>query len=104
MPDFNSDKELGQGQMKWAVRNAHQGIPIRSIKTGKGELKLDAKGRCIISDPALAAEVRKQYPLDLAVSRVFTQAPADRGHHYHFGQMPALPWHKPDHKFGEASE
>ena len=88
MPDFNPDRELGQGIVKYAVRNAHPGIPIKSVKTGRGELKLDRLGRCLVADKALAAEIRKSYPLDLAVSRVFTNHPADRGHHYHFGQNP----------------
>ncbi len=92
MPDFNADKEHAQGIIKYAVRNAHPGMPIKTLKTGRGELKLDRLGRCLISDHALAAEVRKDYPLDLAVSRVFTNHPSDRDHNYVFGQMPALPY------------
>lgn len=94
-PDFNSDRELGQGKIKYVVQNAHKPV-VKSIMTGKGELKLDDKGRCLISDPALAAEIRKDHPKDLAVSRIFTSHPADRGHRYIFGQMPSMPWHKYD--------
>lgn len=93
MPDFNSDRELGQGKIKYVVQNAHKPV-VKSIMTGKGELKLDDKGRCLISDPALAAEIRKDHPKDLAVSRIFTSHPADRGHKYIFGQMPEMPWKK----------
>ena len=96
MPDFNPDRERGQGTIKYAVRNAHKGLPIKTLQTGKGELKLDKLGRCIIKDAALAAEIRKQYPHDLAVSRVFTQAPADRGHHYFWGSWPEMPWKRKD--------
>lgn len=95
MPDFNSDRELGQGKIKYVVQNAHKPV-VKSIMTGKGELKLDDKGRCLISDPALAAEIRKDHPKDLAVSRIFTSHPADRGHKYIFGQMPEMPWKKYD--------
>lgn len=96
MPDFNPDKERGQGKIKYVIRNAQKGLPVKSVKTGRGELKLDKKGRCIVSDAALAAEIRKEHPHDLAVSRVFTNDAADRGHHYFWGQMPSLPWHKYD--------
>lgn len=92
MPDFNSDRELGQGKIKYVVRNSKKGLPVRKIKTGKGELELDKKGRCLVSDAGLAAEIRKDHPYDLAVSRVFTNDAADRGHHYFFGGIPEMPW------------
>jgi hypothetical protein len=92
MPDFNSDRELGQGKIKYVVRNSKKGLPVRKIQTGKGELELDKKGRCLVSDAGLAAEIRKDHPYDLAVSRVFTEDAADRGHKYFYGCLPALPW------------
>jgi hypothetical protein len=91
MPDFNADKEHGHGTMKWVVRNAHKGLPVKVLHTGKGDLKLDKQGRCVINDAALAAEIRKDHAKDMAVSRVFTEHPADRGHHYFF-TIPELPW------------
>jgi hypothetical protein len=92
MPDFNNDRELGQGKIVYAVRNAHKGLPIKKVHTGKGDLELDSRGRCIVKDHALAAEIRKEYPHDLAVSRLFVNDAADRGHRFHFGQMPEMPW------------
>jgi hypothetical protein len=92
MPDWNPDRELGQGKIKYVIRNAHKGLPVKSVQTGKGELKLDRKGRALVSDASLAAEIRKEHPHDLAVSRVFTNDPADRGHNFFFGQLPEMPW------------
>ena len=88
MPDYNADREFGKGKIKYAVRYAHPGTPPESIVTGRGIRKLDRKGRCLISDHGEAAEIRKEHPHDLAVSRIFTNDPADRGHIYHFGQNP----------------
>jgi len=92
-PDFNADKELGQGKRKWVVQNANKRL-IKEIKTGKGVLKTDDLGRCTVNDPALAAEIRNEHRRDLVVSRIFTDHPADRGHHYVFGQWPEMPWKK----------
>jgi hypothetical protein len=107
MPDWNQDRELGQGKIVYAVRNSKKGLPIKKVRTGRGDLELDSRGRCIVKDAALAAEIRKEYPHDLAVSRLFTNDAADRGHRYHFGQMPALPFAKYDElgrRIHEASE
>ena len=95
MPDYNADRELGKGRLKWIVQSATRNLP-KSIMTGRGELKLDDKGRCIIKDRALADEVRKKYARTMAVSRVFSDDPADQGHSYFFGQTPALPWKDED--------
>ena len=91
-PDFNADKEHGQGEVVYAVRNSQRGLPVKTLHTGKGDLQLDRLGRCIIKDHALAAEVRREYGKDLAVSRVFRNHPSDRGHNYVFGQIPEMPW------------
>ena len=93
--DFNSDKEHGQGKMKWIVQPATEKIE-RVIHTGAGDLQTDNLGRCMISDPVLANEIRQTHRKDLAVSRIFTNDPADREHKYFFGQLPALPWHRYD--------
>jgi hypothetical protein len=94
MPDFNPDKERGQGEVIYAVRNSQKGIPVKEVRTGAGTLKMDKLGRCIVKDPVLAHEIMKDHPRDLVVSRLFRNAPADRGHKYFFGQMPEMPWKK----------
>jgi hypothetical protein len=93
MPDFNPDKERGQGKKKWVVQSATPKIE-KSIKTGKGELQLDDKGRCLINDETLAREIQKDHRKDMAVSRIFMDDPADRGHHYFWGGWPEMPWKK----------
>jgi len=96
MPDFNPDKERGQGKKKWVVQAANKRI-ASTVKTGKGELKLDDFGRCLINDEVLAREIQKDHRRDMTVSRIFDDAPADRGHHYFFGQLrKPIPWHKYD--------
>lgn len=94
--DYNSDKERGQGGIVYAVRNTQKGMPVKSIQTGRGELKLDKLGRCIVKDEKLAREIQQEHRHDLTVSRMFTNHPSDRGHTYFFGSIPALPWHKYD--------
>lgn len=104
MPDFNSDKERGQGEIIYAVRPSRKGMAHKTkLKTGKGELETDSKGRLIVTDAALAAEMRNEYRATHAVSRLFRNAPADRGHHYFFGQIPEMPW-KRQHREAEAQE
>lgn len=91
MPDFNSSKELGQGKKKWVIQPANKRI-AKTVKTGKGELKLDDHGRCLINDEVLAREIQKDHRKDMTVSRIFDDAPADRGHKYFFGGWPEMPW------------
>ena len=96
MPDFNQDRELGQGKKKWLVTPADKNIK-EVIHTGKGDLKTDDLGRMLITDEVLAREIQKDHRRDLAVSRIFSNDPADRGHVYFFGQMKKpIPWHKYD--------
>lgn len=90
MPDYNPDRE-GHSGHKWIVQNALQSTPLESVTTSKGELKFDAEGRCAVSDPALANEIRTQYPHEVAVTRVRHNHPSDRGHRYFFS-MPEMPW------------
>jgi hypothetical protein len=95
-PDHNADAEHGQGEMIYAVRNSFKGMPVKSVQTSMGELKLDKKGRCIVKDKTVADEIRQTYGKDLTVSRLFRHHPADRGHRYFHGQVPAMPWHQED--------
>ena len=99
MVDFNKDRELGQGKKKWVVQSATKRI-ADSVNTGKGDLQLDDFGRCLIKDEGLAREIQKDHRRDMTVSRIFMDDPADRGHHYFWGQLrKPLPWHKYD-EFG----
>ncbi len=99
MPDYNPDKER-HTQHRFVVQKAWPGKgnldPGEAIQTSKGDLKFGHEDRLVIKDEALAREVQQQYPRELAVTRMRYPDPADRGHHYHFGQMPAMPWHKYD--------
>lgn len=91
-PDYNSDRERHVDH-KFVVQTAWPGVE-KKVKTSKGELEMNDKGRMIIKDEALAREIQKEHPRDLAVTRMRMQKPADQGHRYHFGQMPEMPWKK----------
>lgn len=99
MPDYNPDKERHRAH-KFIVQKAWPGKgkldPGDAIQTSAGALKFNHEDRMAVKDEALAREIQQQYPQELAVTRVNANSPADRGHRYHFGQMPAMPWHKYD--------
>lgn len=89
--DYNPDRE-GHHNHKYYVRNATR----RSFDTlsvdGKN-MKFNREGRMLINDVKMAREIQKEYPDDLAVTRVTYDHPSDRGRKY-FHQIPTLPWHK----------
>jgi len=99
MPDYNPDREGHTGH-RFIVQKAWPGKgsldPGEAAQTSKGALKFDREDRFAVKDEALAREIQQQYPRELAVTRVRTNHPADRGHRYHFGQTPAMPWHRYD--------
>ena len=95
MPDFNPDKERHH-KHKFIVQKAFPGELAAGVTTSKGELKPNEQGRMVIKDEKLAREVQQEYPRELVVTRMDSDDPADRGHNYHFGQMPPLPWAKYD--------
>ena len=90
MPDYNPDRE-GQADHKFIVQSAWPNSP-KEIQTSKGVLKANAQGRMIIKDEVLAREIQKEHPRDLAVTRMRMPKPADVGHRYFFGSLPAMPW------------
>ena len=94
MPDFNPDKERHVDH-KFVVQTAWPGV-ANKVKTSKGELEMNDKGRMIIKDEVLAREIQKEHPHDLAVTRMRMPKPADQGHRYFFGQTKPLPWAKYD--------
>jgi hypothetical protein len=97
MPDYNPDRE-GHVQHKFIVQKAwpsgdYAGDGLADgIQTSKGVLKPDSKGRMVVRDAALAREIQSAYPADLAVTRMRAVGPADKGHRYHFGGWPEMPW------------
>ena len=99
MPDYNPDKEA-HVQHKFIVQKAwpsgdYQGDGLaEGIQTSKGVLKPNSQGRMVVKDAALAREIQSAYPADLAVTRMRTPDPADKGHKYHFGGWPEMPWKK----------
>lgn len=97
MPDYNSDRDRHVDH-KFVVQSAWPNSP-KEIMTSKGLLKANEQGRMMVKDEALAREIQKEHPHDLAVTRMRTPKPADQGHRYHFGQMPPMPWVKYD-EFG----
>lgn len=97
MPDFNSDKERHVDH-KFVVQSAWPNSP-KEIMTSKGLLKANEQGRMMIKDEALAREIQREHPTDLAVTRMRVPKPSDAGHRYHFGQLPEMPWAKYD-EFG----
>ena len=94
MPDFNSDKERHVDH-KFVVQSAWPNSP-KEIMTSKGLLKANEQGRMMIKDEALAREIQREHPTDLAVTRMRMSKPADQGHRYHFGQTKPMPWAKYD--------
>jgi len=94
MPDYNPDRE-SHVDHKFVVQTAWPNTP-KTVKTSKGELQMNGQGRMVIRDEALAREIQKEHPRDLAVTRMRTPKPADQGHKYHFGQTLAMPWAKYD--------
>lgn len=97
MLDYNSDREGHVGHT-WVVSQAEQ-AHRDGVMTSKGLLKFDEQGRFAVKDPALAHEIRTNERNRVAVTRFRTPHASDRGHRYHFGSMPALPWAKYD-EFG----
>lgn len=97
MPDFNPDRE-GFVKHKWIVQNATRSGK-KGVQTSKGFLKYNDEGRLTVNDPVLAGEIREDNKWDTVVTRVRYPDEADRGHRYHFGSIPAMPWHKYD-EFG----
>ena len=92
MPDYNPDRERHVDH-KFVVQSAWPNSP-KEIMTSKGLLKANDQGRMIVKDEALAREIQREHPTDLAVTRMRAPKPADAGHRYHFGQMPEMPWKK----------
>lgn len=96
MPDYNPDRE-SHVKHKYIVQKAMPEANLGAgVLTSKGVLKPDDKGRMLVNDPALANEIRTQYPHELVVTRARMPGAADTGHNYFFGSMPALPWAKYD--------
>ena len=94
MPDWNPDRE-GHATHKWLVQKANLfGNLNDDVLTSKGALKTSQKGRFFVNDPALAAEIRSEYPKDYTVTRVRYPDPADKGHKYFHGLWPEMPWKK----------
>jgi hypothetical protein len=58
------------------------------------------EGRFVVGDEGLAADIRKNYPQEVTVSRVTASHASDRGHKYFFS-CPAMPWHKGEEKQNE---
>jgi hypothetical protein len=96
MPDYNSDRE-GFVKHKWVVQKALREDNSDGVITSKGKLKYDRYGRLMVNDPTLANEIRTEHPHDLAVTRMRYPDVADRGHRYHFGMLPEMPWKRGKH-------
>lgn len=93
-PDYNPDKERHVDHT-FIVQKADRSAG-NTIDVGGKQIKLNKEGRAFIKDEALAREIQTEHRFDMAVTRMRTPSVSDRGHRYHFGQMPAMPWHKYD--------
>ena len=104
MPDYNPDKE-GHVQHKYIVQDATRDR-LAGVQTSKGQLDFDRNGRLLVNDPTLANEIRTSEAgkRDVTVTRVRWQDSHERGHRYHFGQMPELPWKRKEREERERRE
>lgn len=101
-PDFNPDRE-GHHKHKFIVQKAFTHDIEGAVQTSKGALKPNDQGRMTINDEGLAREIQQSNPRELVVSRMNADSPADRGHRYHFGGWPEMPW-KRKHQEGDTLE
>lgn len=94
MPDYNPDRE-GHVQHRFIVQPNSKFPNQDSVKLDNGrELKFNEEKRFVTKNEVLARELQKEYRKDLVVTRVRHPDVADRGHKYHFGQWPEMPWKK----------
>jgi hypothetical protein len=91
MPDYNADKENWRDH-KWIVHKAIKGNQ-KGVRVGDKDLMFNKEGRFVVGDEGLAADIRKNYPQEVTVSRVTASHSSDRGHKYFFS-VPAMPWHR----------
>jgi len=101
MPDYNPDKERHVDH-KFVVQNAEK-TPKEGLWAGDKFLKFNKQGRLTIKDEKLAREIQKEYPYQLAVTRVRSPKPADQGHNYFFN-MPEAPWKRIEREQREQAE
>jgi cell shape-determining protein MreC len=92
MPDFNPDKESHRDH-EWIVHKAVRDNSFNAVKAAGKEMKFNREQRFKVGDEKVAAEIRREYPRDVTVTRVNKYHPADRGHKYFF-QVPEMPWKK----------
>lgn len=91
--DYNPDRE-GHAAHKFIVTNARKGA--KSVSLGSEVFKFGKNGAFLMQDEKKARELQDEHHGEIAVTRVRRPGPADKGHKYFFGSMPAMPWHKYD--------
>ena len=99
MPDYNPDRE-GHRAHKFIVQKALRRDMRKGINYGEKKFNFNKEGRFVLTDEKVAREVQKMHPRDLAVTRVNTFHPSDRGHRYFFS-VPEMPWKKQGIETGE---
>ena len=90
MPDYNPDRERHVGH-KFIVSRAQKWTP-RTLKLGEESFDFGRAESFYLKDEMRARALQTEYDRDIAVTRVRWPSVHDRGHRFHFGQMPALPW------------
>jgi hypothetical protein len=88
--DFNPDKERHVDH-KWFVIN-NQRKPVEGVEVDGKQLKFGHEGWLRVSDAGQAQAIREKYGRDVTVSRIRHPDVHDRGHRFHFGQWPEMPW------------
>jgi hypothetical protein len=101
--DYNPDKERHVDH-KFIVNKATKDPDFKGVQTSKGFLKFGKDQAFYVKDPALAREVMQEVGYDATVSRVRAPSAHDKGHRYHFGQMPEMPWKKKEREEQEARD
>lgn len=103
MPDYNPDRE-GHVKHEYLIINAEKKQDSVSVDGKQHKFNEDGYFK-IPDDPGLANAIRQQVGRSATVTRVRKpDAVADRGHRYHFGQMPEMPWKRKKESNGEEKE
>lgn len=90
--DYNPDRE-GFVDHKWEVIKSTT-RPLDSLDVDGQQMSFGRDNAFRVSDPGVADAIRQTYAKrgDVTVTRIRYPSVHDRGHRYHFGSWPEMPW------------